>query len=148
MYCSLWNATYAENEQTEETGEINLAGLPMMDQQPGRRWVCFDHNRGGSREINARTVPPPPPPPHTHAHTHTHTCCVRTWGHVCRVFNTRNCDFNPLTGDHSDTIHTNRDFNQLTGDASYSLYTQLLFNVPAGSFLKYALNISDMSKMW
>ena len=31
----------------------------------------------------------------------------------------------------------------LTGDASYALYTQLFLNVPAGSFLEYALNISN-----
>ena len=43
-------------------------------------------------------------------HTHTHTCCVSLWGpmfflppkwgRVCRMVHTRNCDFNPLTGDH------------------------------------------------
>ena len=49
---------------------------------------------------------------HTHTHTrprtHTYMCAnlgtfyflAPKWGRVCRVFNTRNCDFNPLTGDH------------------------------------------------
>ena len=47
------------------------------------------------------------------------------WGRVCRVFNTRNYDFNPLKpATISDTIHTNRDFNSLAGNASYALYTQ------------------------
>ena len=72
---------------------------------------------------------------------------VPKWGRVCRVFNTRNCDFNPLTGDHFGQSTYNRDFNPLTGDASYALYTHTLLNVPAGSFLEYALNISNMSKM-
>ena len=45
---------------------------------------------------------------HTHTHVHVHVVCepgdilflAPKWGRVCRVFNTRNCDFNPLTGDH------------------------------------------------
>ena len=101
--------------------------------------MCFKHTRT-----------------HTHTHTHTYMLCANLgtcyilapkWGRVCRVFNTRNCDFNPLTGDHFGHIHINRDFNPLTGDASYALYTQLFLNVPAGSFLEYALNIPNISKM-
>ena len=72
-----------------------------------------------------------------HTHTHTYMLCANLgtfyflapkWGRVCRVFNTRNCDFNPLTGDHfGHNIHTNRDFIPLTGDVSYALYIHNCF---------------------
>ena len=83
----------------------------------------------------------------TNTHTHTYMLCANLgtfyflapkWGRVCRVFNTQNCDFNLLTGDHFGH-NTHKPFNPLTGDGSYALYTQLFLNVPAGSFFRICI---------